>query len=53
MLLCRRALELAVAWVYKHDRTLQLPYQGNLSALIQEPTFKAAAEDVVFNKALS
>ena len=37
----RRALELAVAWAYKHDAALQLPYQDNLCALIHEPTFKA------------
>ena len=30
----RRALELAVAWAYKHDSALTLPYQDNLSALI-------------------
>jgi type I restriction enzyme R subunit len=46
----RRALELAVAWVFKHDSSLQLPYQDNLSALIHEPTFKAAAGEAVFNK---
>jgi type I restriction enzyme R subunit len=40
----RRALELAVAWIYRHDSSLRLPYQDNLSALIHEPTFKAAAE---------
>ena len=37
----RRALELAVAWAYKHDAALQLPYQDNLSALIHEPTLQA------------
>lgn len=47
----RRALELAVAWAYKHDSALQLPYQDNLSALIHEPTFKTAAGEAVFNKA--
>jgi type I restriction enzyme, R subunit len=47
----RRALELAVAWAYKHDGTLRLPYQDNLSALIHEPTFKAVAGDAVFAKA--
>ncbi len=47
----RRALELAVAWAYKHDATLRLPYQDNLSALIHEPTFKAVAGDAVFAKA--
>jgi type I restriction enzyme R subunit len=30
----RRALELAVTWLYKSDTTLKLPYQDNLSALI-------------------
>lgn len=47
----RRALELAVAWVYKHDPALQLPYQDNLSALIHDPTFKQAAGEAVFSKA--
>lgn len=47
----RRALELAVAWVYKHDAVLHLPYQDNLSALIHEPSFKQAAGEAVFSKA--
>ncbi|WP_339747746.1 DEAD/DEAH box helicase family protein [uncultured Rubinisphaera sp.] len=47
----RRALELAVAWAYKFDRALKLPYQDNISALIHEPTFKQTAGDAVFNKA--
>jgi type I restriction enzyme R subunit len=47
----RRALELAVAWAYKHDSSLRLPYQDNLSALIHEPTFKAVAGEAVFSKA--
>ncbi len=47
----RRALELAVAWVFKHDPALTLPYQENLSALIHEPTFQAAAGEAVFAKA--
>src|SRR5437667_5357292 len=47
----RRALELAVAWAYKHDAALQLPYQDNLSALIHEPSFKQTAGEAVFSKA--
>ena len=47
----RRALELGVQWLYKHDPSLRLPYQDNLSALIHEPTFKAAAGEAVFSKA--
>lgn len=47
----RRALELAVAWAFKHDSMLQLPYQDNLSALIHEPSFKQVAGEAVFSKA--
>ena len=32
----RRALELAVAWAYKSDVALHLPYRDNLSALLHE-----------------
>jgi type I restriction enzyme R subunit len=46
----RRTLELAVAWLYKHDRGLRLPYQDNLSALIHEPTFARAVGQAVFTK---
>ncbi len=49
----RRALELAVAWAYKYDRALKLPYNENVSALIHEPTFKQTAGDAVFNKAIN
>src|SRR5216117_3743622 len=47
----RRALELLVAWAYKHDAALKLPYQDNLSALIHEPSFKQTAGEAVFGKA--
>ncbi len=47
----RYALELAVTWAYKFDRTLKLPYKENISALVHEPTFKQTAGDAVFNKA--
>ena len=47
----RRSLELAVAWMYKHDSALRLPYQDNLSALIHEPSFKTTAGEAVFSKA--
>jgi len=47
----RRALELGVAWAYKHDPALRLPYQDNVSALIHEPSFKQTAGEAVFNKA--
>jgi hypothetical protein len=47
----RRALELAVRWAYKHDASLQLPHQDNLSALIHDPSFKDAAGEAVFSTA--
>ena len=47
----RRTLELAVAWLYKHDKSLRLPYQDNLAALIHEPSFRAVVGDALFTKA--
>ncbi|HSY43295.1 MAG TPA: DUF4145 domain-containing protein, partial [Candidatus Acidoferrum sp.] len=47
----RRGLEVLVHWLYKHDASLRLPYQDNLSALIHEPTFKTTLGPVVFAKA--
>jgi len=47
----RRALEQAIAWLYKFDRRLKLPYQDNLSALIHEPSFRTAVGDAIFYKA--
>jgi type I restriction enzyme R subunit len=47
----RRALELAVAWAYKYDPALKLPYQDNLAALIHDPSFKQTAGEAVFSKA--
>jgi len=36
----RRALELAVHWLYRHDGALKLPYQDYLGALIHELSFR-------------
>ena len=47
----RRALELAVQWIYKYDYSLLLPYQENLNAFIHEPTFKKVVGEAIFNKA--
>ena len=33
---CRKALELAVKWVYAVDKSIQAPYKDTLSALIHE-----------------
>jgi len=47
----RRGLELAVAWLYKYDPTLRLPYQDHLSALIHEPSFRQLVGEALFTKA--
>ncbi|MGB3926454.1 MAG: DEAD/DEAH box helicase family protein [Caldicoprobacterales bacterium] len=47
-ILTRRALELAVKWVYSFDEELTVPYQDNLSSLIHEPTFRQIIEPKLF-----
>ena len=48
----RRALELAVDWLYKHDTALKLPYQDNLSALHPRADLQSRQSgEAVFSKA--
>ncbi|WP_290886836.1 DEAD/DEAH box helicase family protein [Arenimonas sp.] len=47
----RRGLEIAVAWLYAHDKAFQPPYQDTLSALIYEPTFRKQVGEALFAKA--
>ncbi|MEO1061338.1 MAG: DEAD/DEAH box helicase family protein [Actinomycetota bacterium] len=47
----RKCLESGVKWVYRHDRTLPLPYEEKLNAYLNEPAFKALADGRVFNVA--
>ena len=37
---CRKALELAVKWVYSADTSIQMPYKDNLQSLIHETSFR-------------
>jgi type I restriction enzyme R subunit len=46
----RRALELAVLWMYKYDATLKLPYGESLSARIFEPTFRQTVGSALLTK---
>ena len=41
---CRKALELAVKWVYAADQTIQMPYKDNLDSLLYEETFRLAVD---------
>lgn len=47
-ILSRRALELAVRWVYSFDNALILPYQDNISSLIHEYSFRNILEPSLF-----
>ena len=47
-LLSRRALELAVRYVFSHDADLKLPYQDNISSLIHERTFRDIIDPRLF-----
>lgn len=46
----RRTLELAVFWMYGHDSYLRKPYQENLSAMVNEPTFQDNLVPGLFKK---
>lgn len=46
----RKALELAVKWVYAADKTVQMPYKDNLQSLIHEPTFRFAVDPSTWSK---
>ena len=41
---CRKAMELAVKWVYAADTEMVMPYRDNLQALIHEPSFRFALD---------
>ncbi len=47
-ILARRALELAVRFVFSYDADLTLPYQDNVSALIHESSFRNIIEPRLF-----
>jgi len=47
----RFALEVAVQWLYANDRTLRMPYDQSLGALLHEPCFKKLVPEAVFQKA--
>lgn len=47
---CRKALELAVKWVYAADNTITMPYKYNLQALLHEPSFRFAVDGDTWGK---
>lgn len=40
VLACRRALEVAVKWIYSVDKSLERPWKDNLATLVSTPGFK-------------
>ena len=49
---CRKALELAVKWVYAADSSIQMPYKDNLAALLHEYSFKQCVDERVWRPLL-
>ncbi len=47
---CRKALELAVKWVYSADETIKMPYRENLQSLIHEASFRNALDTETWKK---
>lgn len=46
----RKALELAVKWVYSADTSISMPYKDNLQSLIHEPSFRFALDGKTWGK---
>ena len=47
-ILARRALELAVKWVFSFDHELEAPYQDNLASLIHDHRFRGVIDSNLF-----
>ncbi|MDO4281968.1 MAG: DEAD/DEAH box helicase family protein [Peptococcaceae bacterium] len=47
---CRKALELAVKWVYSADDEVKMPYRDNLQSLIHENSFRDAVDENTWGK---
>ena len=47
-ILARRALELAVKWVFSYDQELDAPYQDNLASLVHDYKFKGIIDSSLF-----
>lgn len=50
---CRKALELAVKWVYAADSSISMPYKDNLSSLLHEYSFKECVDERVWRKLIA
>lgn len=50
---CRKALELAVKWVYAADSTIKMPYKDNLASLLHEYSFKSCVDGRVWRQLIA
>ena len=50
VVMCRRALELGVKWLYSVDSSLPEPYQETLATLIHTDEFKNLVKEDLFNR---
>jgi len=48
--MCRRALELAVKWLYSAHSSLVKPYEETLSALIHTDEFRSLVKEDLFSR---
>ena len=49
-ILTRRAMELAVKWVFSYDDELTVPYRDNLDTLINDYTFRNIIDEDLYTK---
>ena len=47
----RFSLEAIVHWLYRHDRSLRMPYDKALGTLLHEPSFQNLLPEAIFQKA--
>ena len=50
---CRKALELAVKWVYAADNSISMPYKDNLASLLHENSFRDCVDERVWRGTLA
>ena len=47
---CRRAMEMAIKWMYSIDMGLHIPYKDSLGTLMYDDTFRAILTDDIWNR---
>ena len=47
---CRRAMEMAIKWMYSIDMELHMPYKDSLGTLMYDDTFRAILTDDIWNR---